>query len=86
MNSPFNDSEALLNASDVSKNCWKYPLQNINALSCTITQLGQLASYVNDCVYTHMYTQCTLIQVRDASLVAPVPQVALGTQTQVCMN
>lgn len=37
-------------------------------------------------VYTHTAAQGALIQVRDASLVAPVPQVALGTQTQVCMN
>jgi len=57
---------------------------NVNDLTCTVTQLEQFALYVNDCVYT--CTQGVLIQVRDASLVAPVPQVALGTQTQVCMN
>lgn len=38
------------------KNCRKHPLQNISALSCTITQIGQSAFCVNDCVYTHACT------------------------------
>lgn len=37
-------------------NRWKYALQKINALTCTDTQLGQLALYINDCVYTHVRT------------------------------
>ncbi len=38
------------------KNCRKHPLQNISALSCTITQIGQSAFCVNNCVYTHVCT------------------------------
>lgn len=37
---------------------------------------------LNDCIHIH----AKRVYSGARSLVAPVPQVALGTQTQVCMN